>query len=172
MFGLVSESLQKPIAENAAGPGQQLRLLLEAGLLVSARGGGEVVWPVTVPEANGQPDVSAIANVMNRSLLMSQLLTLTLSGPMVHVRAPYADLTDRQIADLVLDMDLPIWTCWWMAASEHASGPLRERAILERTWWVRILKEAGWSGSLEARAVVRPVGGRQSGTAKGLGDKT
>jgi hypothetical protein len=104
---------------------------------------------------------------MNRSLLVSQLVTLAM-GPaeqrQVRVRAPYADLTDRQVADLAIDMDAPIWTCWWM--SPAIPDDLRSEAERERVKWSTLMKESGWTGSLEARAlvVVRPAAARSPGS--------
>jgi len=99
---------------------------------------------------------------MNQALLVSQLVSLADANPgspVVRVRTPYADLTDRQIADLVLDMDLPVWTCWWMDESQLGEGESRDEAKAEREKWTGLLKAAGWAGSLEAKAqvTVRPI---------------
>jgi hypothetical protein len=145
--------------------------LLDAALLLREAGGGEVMWPISGLETpDREPDTNAIALAINQSALITQLVNLD-TPPTDHaiVRAPYADLSDRQLADLVLDMDLPIWMCWWMAAAANSSS-MQEHATLdqarnEHARWARLLKEAGWCGSLEARAVVvRPATRRATGS--------
>src|SRR5205814_1142018 len=65
------------------------------------------------------------------------------AGRPVEVQAPYADLTDSQVADLILDMDLPIWTCWWNQGPGAEPG-----AVAERDHWARLLKAAGLESDL------------------------
>lgn len=127
------------------------RTLLEATLLVRHLGGGEVIWPVNAPEApGGGPDVSSISGTVNQALLMSELVSMTAPRTRelvpVRVRTPYADLTDRRIADLILDMDLPIWTCWFWNDTENS----------ERARWTALLREAGWTGPLGPQVVTIP----------------
>lgn len=111
---------------------------------------GTVLWPITAGEpVEDGPDLERIARAVDRALLVGRLVSLDAGGDgrgSVSVRTPYADLTDRQIADLVLDMDLPIWTCWW--AIPNAAPELAEAALRERDYWKRMLTLAGWKGDL------------------------
>jgi hypothetical protein len=71
------------------------------------------------------------------------------------IQVPYADLTDRQLADLVLDMDLPIWTCWWWGLARgprNVGGAEVARAEYEK--WDELLKEAGWREGMPGPAVM------------------
>ena len=171
LFGLPLASVQNPDARSGE-PDRSILALTRAALHLRGLGGGELVWPVLPPVlTSGEVDVSGCAALTDRALLVSQLTTLAdrSAGCEVRVTAPYADLTKRQVADLVLDMDLPIWLCWWMAASELADGPVRDEAIQERETWTRLLREAGWVGSLEAKAgvTVRLVEPRRASGQRG-----
>ncbi len=160
LFGLAFEPEQNPPPPGHSGDATALvRALLDLATKLRAHGDTDVVWPVSFSShEGGAPDVQGAAWAMNVAVLVSQLATIA-AGPTdasasVIVRAPYADLTERQLADLVLDMDLPIWTCWWMPASELGEGRVRETAIRERTRWTALLRQAGWVGSLEAKAAI------------------
>jgi hypothetical protein len=168
LYGLSLIPEQSPIhAQEDGDPFHgTIHLLVESGLLARKLGGGEVIWPVTATAAaGGGPDVEALSRTVNQATLVSQLLSLTgtvADQPRrdVRIRTPYADLTDRQVADLVLDMDLPIWTCWFWAAAEQGEGATRPTAIRERDRWTAALRETGWTGDAaqpKARIVTRPI---------------
>lgn len=129
-----------------------------------------LVWPVG-PEGR-DVDVAASARALTAATLVSQLISLSgLDSETVEVQAPYADLSEDQVADLVLDMDLPIWTCWWMAAAEFGEGDVKVRATQERERWRAALKRAGWAGSLEAKAAVHVKPAFPDPTHRTLGGK-
>lgn len=97
-----------------------------------------VVWPETAgPELN----VNVVGKIVDRALLAERLVAVEVGEKAPRIRAPYADLTDAQIADLALDMDLPIWTCWWWDGQTPAAAAERDR-------WMGALRAAGWSGEL------------------------
>jgi hypothetical protein len=93
---------------------------------------------------------------VERALHISRLVAV--EHPGFELAAPYADLSDRQLADLILDMDLPVWTCWWYAP--EGNEPAAAAAEAQRTHWTAMLSAAGWRGPLpgpSARAAVRAV---------------
>jgi hypothetical protein len=166
-FGLGRDTDQMPID---ASPDGWVRELMEAALRVRRDGGGVLVWPVG-PEGR-DVDVAASARALTAAALVSQLISLTgLDSEPVEVQAPYADLSEDQVADLVLDMDLPIWTCWWMSAAELGEGDVKVRATQERERWRAALKRAGWAGSLEAKAAVHVKPAFPDPTQRSLGGK-
>lgn len=96
-----------------------------------------VVWPVHAGPGP-EPDLDALAEAVDRALLVSGLASLGRWSRSVEVLTPYVDLIDEQIADLALDMDLPVWTCWWWG---DAPGP---EAARERDRWMPVLARQGW----------------------------
>lgn len=164
----VSEAPERNASVNPASNGgfeTTCRVLLEAALLVRRLGGGEVIWPVNAPTtASGGPDIEVVSRAVNQALLISQLASLTapkgtefIEDIRVHIRVPYADLIDRQLADLILDMDLPIWTCWFWSVGQGEEDQVREAAAAERTRWTTLLRDAGWTGSFDPSDAPRIV---------------
>jgi hypothetical protein len=76
-----------------------------------------LVWPVhsgAATETDLRTD--AIADICDRSLLVAQLATLDAprTGPGsrgVQIETPYADLTDIQLAEILVDMGAPLSAC-------------------------------------------------------------
>lgn len=149
-----------PVPE-PSGP-RETRLLLDAAAEGASRGVDAVVWPIT---AGPDLDLDRTARALDRALLVEQLVAL--DGAAVRLSAPYADFTDRQIADLAIDMDLPVWTCWWweLASPDRppAEGEPRppaaavEAAVAAYARWVHLLRAAGWSpGPVPSAHPARP----------------
>lgn len=111
-------------------------LLLRACQAASVRGIRSVNWPV---HAGPELDLDRVSRAVERCLLVTRLAGIDPagSGAPIEVRAPYADFTDDQVADLVLDMDLPVRTCWWWEPRTPAARAARER-------WGAALARAGW----------------------------
>jgi hypothetical protein len=128
--------------------------LVRAGFAAAELGAGSVLWPGS---AGAELELDSVGRTVDRALLVSRLLRLELGEERApEVRAPYADFNDAQVADLILDMDLPIWTCWWWIGEEPAARGERER-------WTKALKQAGWSGALPGPEIVtRAPGARKS----------
>lgn len=147
LYGL--SVLGGPDIAGGADPEGRTRMLLEACFLAKRSGIGTVLWPVT---AGPELELDRVAAAADRALLAGRLASVG-QDPGVEIRVPYVDYTDRQLADLVLDMDLPIWTCWWYDAAGNAS------AEAERAHWAALLREAGWTGDLPGPhlAVSTPV---------------
>lgn len=124
--------------------------LLRAGSLARANGAATVIWPATAgPDGRGGPDLDRIAGIVDRALLVSRLASIGSARP-VEIRTPYADIPDPGLADLVLDMDLPIWTCWWAVEQPPADAA----AAAELDHWTALLRAAGWSGAWPDRAPI------------------
>lgn len=78
-----------------------------------------IIWPLhsgaaTEADLRTEP----IADACDRALLVSQLASLDAprTGPGskgVRIETPYADFTDVQLAELVLDLGAPVSGCWW-----------------------------------------------------------
>jgi len=119
------------------------RVLLSAAALAHSLGAPTVLWPASAgPAAGDSPDLDRVAETIDRALLVSRLACLGVPNP-VEIRVPYADITDAGLADLVLDMDLPIWTCWWAQPTGNQHG---NAASAEREYWTGLLRAKGWSG--------------------------
>ena len=114
-----------------------------AGLVLStaievARGLGlsRVVWPALPGEKpEGEPVLAAVASIIDQTVLATRLSTAATlgEGEEIRVEAPFADLTRRQIADLVEDFALPLDACWWaQEAARETDGSRAERERWER----------------------------------------
>lgn len=110
--------------------------LVSAAYAAARNGCSLVVWAENA--ATGESlDLDRVAMSHDRAVLVSRLVALdaALHGqPGIRLDTPYVDFTDRQIADLVIDMDLPVETCWWWRDPRQA----------ERRRWMEVLKSAGW----------------------------
>ncbi len=143
------EALQAPGSRSKAGGGAggewptHTRDVVLASIAAIELGCSTVLWP-THSVHSQSPDLDAVSRAVDRALLISRLISLDaeLHGqPRFRIDAPYADLSDRQLADLVIDMDLPVQMCWWWHA-ERASQQEEFRAQHER--WTTVLREVGW----------------------------
>ncbi len=125
----------------------QTRLLLSA-VYTAARARCEtILWPVA-PSTPAGIDLDAVAAVADRALLIARLVALDAKDhglPGLTIAVPFIDLTDRQIADLAVDMAVPIETCWW----NRFAGPV---AVEERKRWTAALRSIGWTEPQPARA--------------------
>jgi hypothetical protein len=106
-------------AEPAApSPEAESHHLLSATHLAARNGFTTVLWPASAA-AGDSLDLDRIAQITDRALLVSRLVAIDADShgaPSIRIETPYADLTDRQIADLIADMELPIESCWWWGA--------------------------------------------------------
>jgi hypothetical protein len=103
-------------------------MLLEAGRAAIELGAGRVVWSVHagVPGRPEELDLDAASREADRALLVTRLLALDAEShgvQSIRIEPPLADLTDRQLVELALDLDAPIRLCgWWsdVGSDEHA----------------------------------------------------
>jgi len=114
------------------------------GLMVCAHaaaveGFSRVVWPATAGLGEGL-DLDRLAAIVDRAMLCGRVVAIDANGhgqPAIHIEAPYADLTDRQIADLALDLSVPLEGCWWWGGQDAATELARAR-------WMPRLVEMGY----------------------------
>lgn len=136
------------------------RLLIEVASAAIEHGCDKVIWPVH----HGGPgdsaglghDLDAISAAVDRALLITRLVGIDAgqhARPAFRVETPYVDFTDRQLADLALDLDVPVETCWWWRREFLARDPqvaAAPSAALDRDWaqwrrWWPVLKSVGWT---------------------------
>lgn len=123
-----------------AVPDRGLSIVVLAGATAAARlGCTRLIWPVhgARPDAHGELDLDVIAESIDRATLIGRLASLDARSE-IEVHTPFVDLTDRQVADLAVDMGVDPSVCWW--ASTDDSTP---EAIAERRRWGMALREAG-----------------------------
>ncbi|VAX40532.1 hypothetical protein MNBD_PLANCTO03-1615 [hydrothermal vent metagenome] len=149
----------------AEGPEISVGLFETLALLAgveAARGAGccRVIWPVQYhADRDSLPSqLDRIAAAVDRALLVSRLGLLDGEGSSgggageeITIETPLVDLTDRQIADLVVDLDAPAYLCWWW---RQLGEPEAEAvASVERGVWLAALGEAGWVQALPGVSV-------------------
>jgi len=128
------------------------RLLLCAGFAAARRDVARVVWPVHFFDGN-DVDLDGVSGAIDRAILVTRLLGLD-SRPGVRVEAPYADFTDRQLAELAVDLDAPLRTCWWwhaqLAGAQAGEPSGVDLFRTEHRRWAGLFREAGWLQDVEA----------------------
>lgn len=144
-------------AENATAT------LVQACRLARGLGASMIVWPASA--GMGDPTGAGLdraAAILDRALLVSRLASID-GGP-IEIVTPFADLGDRELADLILDMDLPIWTCWWAG---EVAGEAHQAGLAERVHWKGLLGAAGWVGELPGPSDVPEVTSRAAPAVPG-----
>lgn len=124
------------------------RVLIDACTDAATHGRTEVVWPVQFTaggRGTGGLDLDLVSRASDRALLVTRLMTLDAGAhgvPALHVETPFVDLTDRQVADLALDLAAPVACCWWWEGAESGdeAGALRAR-------WTAALRAAGFGAA-------------------------
>ncbi len=105
--------------------------LVRACYLASARGCRRVIWPIQLRNSGGRDaDLDLMTRAMDRAVLVSRLVSIDeadIGVPEVVIETPFVDLDDEQVADLALDLELPVDACWWSGALGQAAGSARER---------------------------------------------
>lgn len=128
---------QPPVGYAANSIEEQTHHLLASAYLAARMGIQEILWPIhalTITdnhEASSQLDIELMAHIHDTAMLVSRLVSLSASqhgNPGLRITTPYAALSATQIADLVLDIDLPIDTCWWW------NNPSSQAQTLARFW--------------------------------------
>jgi hypothetical protein len=68
----------------------------------------------------------------------------------VRIEAAYVDFSDVQMAELAVDLDVALDSCWW-AMAEGANATLLAEARAARDRWTKAMESAGL-GDLLMRA--------------------
>jgi len=127
-----------PGMDAAAGEAETLGLMAAAHAGVR-RGCLGVTWPAT-GAAGDSLDLDRIAAITDRAFLVGRLVAMDAAAAGaagLRLETPYADLTDRQVAELAMDMDVPVAACWWWG-NDRAGAE-------ERARWMRALEAVGWT---------------------------
>lgn len=98
-----------------------------------------IVWGMQIGGVSSEdwPDLDDLASRLDRALLCARLASLDAPriGPGdVRIETPLIDLTDRQLAELAVDLAVPFESLWWWQ-SEHVND--------ESTRWRDLLTSAG-----------------------------
>jgi hypothetical protein len=132
----------------AAQPGAMGDSLALLAALHAARLAGceRVVWPIHHHHDDDSigRDLDRLGAAIDRAQLIGRLGLL--DGPdasPVRFETPLIDLTDGQLADLVVDLDAPVHLSWWW----RPAGDARVETIAaeERAAWLSALAGAGWA---------------------------
>lgn len=123
----------------------QSRLLVHAGYLAVALACDRVVWPVQFGEdlRTETPSLARVAAAIDRALLTTRLVALDIdaSGLQPEIQTPFVDLSDHQIAEMVIDIEAPLAGCWWWGGTSPA-------ALAAQDHWGTLLRSLGWGGAL------------------------
>jgi len=134
-----------------SGLADSISLSLAAGLATAA-GYPEVVWPATfgAPVEPDTIDLDAASRAIDRAALATRLAALD-SGehriPSIRIKTPMADLSARQLAEVALDLNVPVEMCWWWRAADLAGGmtsSATHAAVELRHQWTALLTQLGW----------------------------
>lgn len=142
------------IQNGDSGLADSISLSLAAGLATAA-GYPEVIWPVSFGHP-GEPDdveLDGLARAVDRAALATRLAALDSDEhgvPSIRIKTPLADLSARQLAEVALDLNVPIELCWWWKAAELAGGMASGAtsvAIEQRHQWAALFTQLGWRES-------------------------
>ncbi|MEL7484811.1 MAG: hypothetical protein AAFN41_10710 [Planctomycetota bacterium] len=94
-------------------------LLLAAGRLADDRSASTVIWPAHAGIAGDVDaiDVDRASVIANTSVLVERLLELESPAAPV-IESPLVDLSDRQVADLAIDLGMVPGDVWWAAGGD------------------------------------------------------
>lgn len=113
--------------------------LLNACYAAVRLGCDRVVYPASA--CTGESiDLDRMAAIADRAVLVARLCSLDSLAhhtPGIRIETPYVDLTDLQLADLLLDAELSPQALWWWGGSSEPA-----RASLAR--WMRALEPMGF----------------------------
>ncbi len=116
--------------------------LLGAALLAARFECERLTWPATAG-THDSVNLDRLAQINDRSLVVARLASIASNAAVatgIVIDTPFAELCDRQVADLAMDIAAPIERCWWWA--RLASDSVVEQ---ERARWMAALEGAGFA---------------------------
>ena len=172
------QDLLEPAPIHALAAGTSAAFLDTLGLLAAvevarANGCPRIVWPSHAHATDDtlEADIERIACAVDRALLVERLAGLEsditgAAGPdrwhaaaaELAIETPLVDLTDAQLADLVVDLDAPAYLCWWWRPVPDPAAETVAKA--ERSAWLAALRCAGWVSAppeVEINAPAQPI---------------
>jgi hypothetical protein len=132
------------IRQSADGESESHDLISSA--YAAARMGIGIIW---WPECPG--NLERMGEVAERALLAGRIVAIdseTHGLTDVRIETPYLDLNDEQLAELALDLAVPLETAWWWNAAE-------EEAVHSRARWIQALARVGWVVRSQAQPLQR-----------------
>lgn len=123
------------------------RDLVDAAFTAISRGCGSLV--LSDRHADGDMvDLTSVAATIDRAMLVSRLVSLDMASDSgsFEIESPYVDLSDRQVAELAIDLGAPIQLCWWWHSELRDGKPDAASAIFKREHerWTSMLGQCGW----------------------------
>jgi hypothetical protein len=142
LFGVtLLEHEPLPLPASLAPFDRETHELLHAVRFAAHQGCDRVLWPVSGAQGD-HLDLDRIAAIVDRCVLIGRLVALDArehKTPSIRIEAPYADYTDRQVADLIADMELPLETCWWWSIAGDGEAEREKRR------WLSAMGAVGWT---------------------------
>jgi len=156
---------------------QETQVLVSAAYAAISMGVGRIVWPKhfhsdTTTLAS---QLEQIACAVDRALLISRLIHLDSTtthvfaadtgkddvqdmdrADHIDIATPFVDLTSEQLAELAVDMHVPIYLAWWMLNKSPSASHERVGMVEHKTTstaqklkkhWYSWLNRVGWTGA-------------------------
>ena len=144
------DSEGKPLSHLADGLNQTLELVSAVYTAIAA-GATRVVWPIHFQSDTQtlSDSLDAIAAAVDKALLIGRLGLLEHhpmtppQHPDMTIDTPLVDLTSSQLADLVVDMDVPVHLAWW-CRSQPTRANRTGKSTTQKHDWLDVLGQAGW----------------------------
>jgi hypothetical protein len=121
--------------------------LLGAALLASRLGCERVIWPATAGTSDSVI-LDRLAQINDRALVAARMASIASSvatAAGIVIDTPFAEFSDRQMADLAMDIAAPLESCWWWARQSGDATVEHERAR-----WISAMEGAGFVGLTRA----------------------
>lgn len=117
---------------------------IEAGALMAAAfaaarsGASQLIWPATAG-IGSTVDVQRACAIQDLAVLVSRIVSMDHADhghPEFIIETPLADCSDDRVADLAVDLAVPVKTCWWNRPEAPLSAGESDR-------WERALRAVG-----------------------------
>lgn len=112
--------------------------LLASAFAAARLGASKVIWPAT-SGIGSTVDVDRSCRIQDLAALVGRIVSLDCTDhghPEFTIEAPLADCSDNRVADLAVDLAVPLDSCWW-------TNPKASLAFAEHDRWERALQSVG-----------------------------